>query len=189
MAESIFFNKKQYFWVKEALEIAETLAEGYFRVDLEDHERFPYDLQTLANLQILEKTRRALAQVCKYAYCKRESFSEFKGREFYRICLQDDKILKTVQTESSSLLRPLLLYVVTHELIHVIRFSLNPKKFYLKFREKRMEESDVHQTTYELLKYLKDPQVGFLLELYRPRREEARLGSKGPALDNICQGA
>ncbi|MBI5968363.1 MAG: hypothetical protein HY882_10975 [Deltaproteobacteria bacterium] len=185
MGESIFFNKKQYFWVREALEIAETLAEDYFRVDLGDYERFPYDLQTLANLRVLEKTQRALAQVCKYEYYKRESFSKFKGREFYRICLQDDKILNTVQTESSSLLRPLLLCIVTHELIHVIRFSLDPKKFYLKLQEKRMEESDVHQTTYELLKYLKDPQVGFFLDLYRPRREEGGLDSKGPALDNI----
>jgi len=184
MAESIFFDRKQYFWVREALEIAETLAEDYFRIDLKDYERFPYDLQTLANLQVLEKTQQALAQVCKYEYYKREPFSKFNGREFYRICLQDDKILNTVQTGSSSLLRPLLIYVVTHELIHVIRFSLDPKKFYLKLQEKRIEESDVHQTTYELLKYLKDPQVGFLLECYRPWWAEGGPDSKVPALDN-----
>jgi hypothetical protein len=51
MAQSVSFNKKQRFWVGEALEIAETLARDSFQVDLEDFERFPYDLQTLANLK------------------------------------------------------------------------------------------------------------------------------------------
>ncbi|MDP3040534.1 MAG: hypothetical protein Q8O18_11800, partial [Deltaproteobacteria bacterium] len=66
MAESLFFNRKQRLWVGEALEIAESLAEDYFQVSLENLEQFPYDLQTLANLQSQEKTRRALAQICKY---------------------------------------------------------------------------------------------------------------------------
>ena len=168
MAESIFFDKKQRFWVGEALEIAETLAEDFFRVDLGDSVRFPYDLGTLANLRGLEKTRRALAQVCKYEYQKRDLRLAHGGAEFYRICLQDDQILNAVRTESLSLLKPLVLYVVTHELIHVIRFSLDPKRFYLNPQEKKVEERDVHRSTYELLRPFKDPQVELLLERYRP---------------------
>jgi len=168
MAESISFNKKQRFWVGEALEIAETLARGYFQVDLGDFERFPYDLQTLANLKGQEKTRQALAQVCKYENRNRMAPLTYGRTEFYRICLQDDRILNTIRTESLSLLRPLLLYVVTHELIHVIRFSLDPKRFYLRSQEKRIEERDVHRKTYELLRPFQDPQVELLLERYRP---------------------
>jgi len=168
MAESIFFDKRQSFWVGEALEIAETLAEDYFRVDLENVEHFPYDLQTLANLRDQEKTHHALAQVCKYEYHKREARLKLRGNEFYRICLQDDKILNTVRTETPSLLKPLLLYVVTHELIHVVRFIMDPNRFYLNPREKRIEERDVHRKTYELLSSVKDPEVGLLLERYRP---------------------
>jgi hypothetical protein len=73
MAESLFFDKKQCHWVGEVLETAETLAGNHFQVDLEDAERFPYDLQTLANLRRREKTRRALAQVCKYEYQKKKA--------------------------------------------------------------------------------------------------------------------
>ena len=174
MAESIFFDKKQHFWVGEALEIAETLAEDYFQVDLGDSMRFPYDLQTLANLRGLEKTRRALAQVCKYEYQKRDTRLRRRGAEFYRICLQDDQILNAAQTESLSLLKPLVLYVVTHELIHVIRFSLDPRRFYLNPREKEVEEKDVHRKTYELLRSFEDPQVELLLERYRPWWGESR---------------
>ncbi len=186
MAESIFFDKKQRFWVGEALEIAETLAEGFFHLDLGDSARFPYDLQTLANLRGPEKTRRALAQVCKYEFHKRDSWSRRAGTEFYRICLQDDQILKKVRTESLPLLKPLILYVVTHELIHVIRFSLDPQRFYLPPKEKRTEEKDVHRSTYELLRSFRDPQVELLLERYRPWwGEPSGPGPEGPALDNL----
>ena len=182
MAESLFFDKKQCHWVGEVLGIAETLAGDYFQVDLEDAERFPYDLRTLANLRRREKTRRALAQVCKYEYQKKRASFRDGGREFYRICLQDDRILKTVRTEGDSLLRPLLLYVVTHELIHVIRFSMDPKRFYLDSEEKKVEERDVHCKTYEVLRPLRDPQVDRLLERYRPlwgRLECAISGNAG----------
>ena len=182
MAQSLFFDKKQCHWVGEVLEIAETLAGNYFRVDLEDAERFPYDLQTLENLKRQEKTRRALAQVCKYEYQNKKALFRDGGKEFYRICLQDDKILNTVRTEGHPLLKPLLLYVVTHELIHVIRFSMEPKRFYLPSKEKKIEEREVHCKTYELLRSFGDPQVDLLLERYRPwwgRFEWARSGKAG----------
>jgi len=179
MAESLFFNKKQRFWVGEALETAEALAEGYFQVDLRDIERFPYDVRTLAHLKGGEKTHRALAQVCKYEFCRENSME--RAREFYRICLQDDKILRVVETERSLRLRPLLFYVITHELIHVIRFSLEPQRFYLAWEEKGGEERFVHQKTYEILKSLGDPEIQPLLEYYQPWREKGG----GPDLDRL----
>jgi len=186
MAATIFFDKKQRFWVGEALKIAEYLAADYFQVDLEDADRFPYDIQTLANLKDQEKTQRALAQVCKYEYQKREAPLRRPGKEFYRICLQDDKILNTVKMERPFLLKPLLLYVVTHELIHVIRFSIDPQKFYLNTREKKVEERDVHRNTYEILRSFKDPHVGLMLERYRPWwGKKSRAEAASPALDKF----
>ena len=186
MASASFFNKEQHSSVGEILEKAETLVGGYFQVNMEDLERFPYDLRTLAHLQRQEKTRRALAQVCKYEYRKEVHPSDLRRREFYRICLQDDRILETVQSESSSLLEPLLLYVVTHELIHIIRFSLEPARFYLDPREKKAEEKHVHRMTYEVLKPFRDPYLGPLLERYRPWREGS--GPTGPVLDKFGWG-
>jgi hypothetical protein len=167
MAQSAIFDRRQKSWVGEALEIAETLAGEYFEVDLNDFERFPYDLQTLANLQGPEKTRRALAQVCKYEYQNPNRPPKITPKEFYRICLQDDRILDRTQKETPEILRPLLLYVISHELIHVIRFSMDPGKFHLNLKEKRIEEKNVHRMTYELLKTFKDPWVEFLLHHYR----------------------
>ncbi len=168
MAASIFFDKRQRFWVGEALQKAEGLAESFFGVDLKDYDRFPFDLETLANLRGPEKTRRALAQVCKYEYRKEELYREVKKKDFYRICLQDDKILESAGEEVAVFLKPLLLYVVTHELIHVIRFSIDPVKFHLSPTERHAEEKNVHRMTYDLLSPLQDSKMGLLLERYRP---------------------
>ena len=168
MASFVFFDKKQRFWVGEALERSEELAENFFRVDLKDYNRFPFDLQTLVHLQGPEKTRRALAQVCKYEYRKEELSRRVKRKAFYRICLQDDKILESVSEETTALLKPLLLYVVAHELIHVIRFSMDPVKFHLSPSERHAEEKNVHRMTYDLLRPIQDSKMEVLLERYRP---------------------
>lgn len=164
MAQATCFDKKQRRFVGEALETAEALAQNHFQVDLDDLDRFPYDLLTLVHLQGLEKTPKALAQVCKYAYRKKTS----EEKAFYRICLQDDRILQTVQADLATPLKPLLLYVITHEVIHVVRFSLDPQRFHLAPRERDMEERVVHRTTCQVLKGLKDPWMEILLERYRP---------------------
>jgi hypothetical protein len=168
MAFSTFFDRKQRFWVGDALGIAEELAENRFQVDLGDYERFPFDVQTLIHLKREEKTTRALAQVCKYEYQKKVQFQSIRRKAFYRICLQDDKILRTVKKDNVAILKPLLLYVVAHELIHVIRFSLDPGRFHLSPEEKKIEEKNVHRLTYELLSPLDEPKMEILLERYRP---------------------
>lgn len=189
MAESLVFNDQQRSWVGEVLETAEPLVGDCFGIKDGDLERFPYDLQTLANLQRPEKTRRALAQVCKYEYRKEAQALDLRNKEFYRICLQDDRILNTAQRELSSMLKPLLLYVVTHELIHVIRFILEPRRFYLNPKEKGMEERYVHRMTYEILKSFRDPDIGPLLERYRPWWGGGGSGSRRRGLDKFEEGA
>ena len=188
MAQSLLFNEQQRFWVGEALETAEALVGDHFRVNLGDLERFPYDLRTLANLKRQEKTRKALAQVCKYEYRKESQTLDLKRREFYRICLQDDRILNLTQTEPPCMLKPLLFYVVTHELIHVIRFSLEPPRFYLDPKEKGTEERYVHRMTYEILKSFEDPYLEPLLDRYRPWWEAGGSDSGAPDLDKFGVG-
>lgn len=167
-----FFNKKQRLWVGEALEIAEFLAEDNLKIDLTDSTKYFYDLRTLINLRGAEKTDRALAQVCKYEYLRPRPSWAKRSKDFYRICLQDDKILKAAAWKSPLFLRALILYVITHELIHVIRFSEDPRIFHLQIKDKRAEEKGVHRLTHNLLKGLPDPQVNYLLECYRPMWDE-----------------
>ncbi len=189
MAQRLLFDRRQRGWVGDALEIAEGLAGDYFKIDLANHDQFPFDLETLENLAEPEKTHRALAQVCKYKYEKRKCQRKISPREFYRICLQDDKILSRVRVETEELLRPLLLYVITHELIHVIRFSMEPTKFHLGLEGKKLEEKSVHRMTHEVLESIRDPNVETLLERYRPHWEGEKSHETKPLiLDKSQQG-
>jgi hypothetical protein len=176
MAESICFNKRQRSLVADALQLAEGFTEEFFGVDLKDSHRFPYDLRTLANLHEQEKTHRALAQVCKYQFHEGSVIRPVTKREFYRICLQDNRILKAAKKDHPLLLRPLLLYIITHELIHVVRFSMEPQKFHLDASQRNWEEEFVHRTTHEILQSVRYPQMEYILERYRACWE-------GPALD------
>jgi hypothetical protein len=168
MGYNLLFDEKQRILVAEALEVAEALTGAYFRIDLDDFEKYPFDLKTLQNLQGPEKTHWALAQVCKYEYTGMGFAKRRNRREFYRICLQDDRILNRARVEADEMLRPLLLYVISHELIHVIRFSLEPARFHFGREEKRAEERKVHRMTHEILETLHDPQIEGLLQQYRP---------------------
>ena len=48
-------------------------------------------------------------------------------------------------------LLPFSLYIITHELIHIVRFSRFLQNFDASDEEKMMEERRVHQTTHEIL--------------------------------------
>jgi len=71
--------------------------------------------------------------------------------DFYRVCLQDHNILKTLEGSPDLALFPLLLYIVTHELVHVIRFSQFLALFEAAEAEKALEETRVHQLTQKIL--------------------------------------
>ncbi len=83
-----------------------------------------------------------------------ETFSYTHGdtpEEFYRIHLFDHPILMAVSTRSNApALYPFLLYILTHELIHISRLSRlgleNPSD-----EEREREEETVHRLTRDVL--------------------------------------
>jgi len=82
--------------------------------------------------------------------------------DFYRVCLQDHNILKALQSREDLALFPLLVYIVTHELVHIVRFSQFLALFEASEEQKRQEEKRVHRLTQKILepfKYLDMPPV------------------------------
>ena len=63
------------------------------------------------------------------------------------------------------------LYIVTHELIHVIRFAKFLQAFDAPESEKLIEEVRVHEKTQALLKSAGIPGMGIVLEFYRAWQE------------------
>jgi hypothetical protein len=96
--------------------------------------------------------------------------SKTKTRDFYFICLQDHRILNALRRDSNLTLLSLLVYIFTHELVHIVRFCNFFQRFDISGQGKEKEEKLVHATTYEILKDSSLPKMGYILESYKRHR-------------------
>ena len=131
-----------------AVDAAEEIVGEHYRLT-EDFWRRPgrYELKTLVDLKEGEITDGALAQVIKYIGPGRPAH---RPRQFFRICLQDHRIQAAwvaAELEPAALLA----YVVTHELIHVVRFGRHDQLFEAAMAARCEEERRVHDLTCRLL--------------------------------------
>ena len=167
-----YFNEKQVEVLSEALDIAEDMTSNYYQLSQSQWKRYPYDVKTLSQLFGEDIKDNAFAVLKKYAKSEhREGEPLFKTYEFYLICLQDNQILKALQRDKELKLLPLLAYVLTHELVHIVRFCKFQERFDVKEIHKRSEEEHiVHQTTCEILKELSLPNLSYIVDSYMPDR-------------------
>jgi len=123
-------------------------------------------VNTLAFLEKHEVREGTFAHLCKYQFRKKSGGTE-RDFHFYRICLQDDRILDAVERAHSFIrLSPLLLYIAAHELVHVIRFERGEGNFDAPEEEKSDEEEKVHRITRNLLKPTTDSDLNLVLDCF-----------------------
>jgi len=166
------FNKEQLGIVSESLDIAEDMTSNYYRLSVAQWKRHPFDLKTLAQLFGEDIRDNAFALLKKYTKSEHGGAEPVpKGQEFYLICLQDHHIMHALKRDKVLTLLPLLAYVLTHELVHIVRFCTFKERFDVTEESRRSkEEQAVHQTTYEILKELPLPNLSHILSFYTPRR-------------------
>jgi hypothetical protein len=157
------FQKSQLKDLDEAIALAGELVWEAFRVDLEG--RWPVDIRLWPELDESEKKGdNSLAQLFRYT---RKSWDGIPARtDFYRICLYDPSILAAASRENLDL-KALLIYVLTHEFVHVARFIGFKEIFGLDPAKRDEEETLVHSETQKLLE--KVPIIGLpkVIGLYR----------------------
>jgi hypothetical protein len=154
--------------VGEALDIAEDRTSGHYKYSFAQWKRHRYGVKTLAGLQRHEIARTpAFALLNKYS--DPAPLLERCGRkgDFYSICLQDHRILGAMARDDRLSLLPLLVYVFTHELVHIVRFCNFAQRFDIRGEVREREEEVVHGTTLEILKGLSLKQLDYILEVYR----------------------
>ena len=167
MATSLYFNKEQYNWTIEAVEYAEDLVKCFYQMAYRDWQGLYYDVKTLADLQIHEITDQAFAQLARYEMTMPGGSRRTETTEFYRICIQDHKILDAIENREDGIsFRPLVLYIVTHELIHIIRFG-KLLKWYEIPSGSEAEEARVHKVTGQILKNINMPGLEKVLDSYQ----------------------
>lgn len=166
----MYFNPAHISLTKSAFVDAEKLAAQYFRISRKELSAHRYDVKTLAYLEDHEVNEGAFAHLCKYYYPKSKETDSHDSFCFYRICLQDDRILDAVERANSFIkLTPLMLYIAIHELVHVIRFECGESSFDAPREEKEAEEKKVHGITRNILQSIVYPDLTLILDCFSNR--------------------
>jgi hypothetical protein len=164
------FKKNNLNTISEALDIAEDRTGNFYKFSLGQWKRHRYDIKTQVTMSDDEKTEYAFALLNKCPGTVSRSNLKALKQDFYFICLQDNQILKAVKRDDNINLLPLLVYIFTHELIHIVRFCNFFQRFEISGRGKEEEEKIVHATTYDILKSLSLPRLDYVLESYQDHR-------------------
>ena len=148
-----FFNKDELGKVDQVVVRAEELVNNHFKMSSGQWLKNRYDIKTAKDLASHERVTGPLAQVVKYE--GRQTGVPLGSSSFilYTICLQDPAILDIIRTRPHLLLDPLLLYILTHELVHVVRFSRYEHRYENVGEDHATvaEELRVHQLTHDVL--------------------------------------
>lgn len=155
------FDLEQLSLFSQCLARSEALVSASFRIPALPSKLYPYEVVTLADMTEPERAEHAFAHLVVYER-PRASGPE----HLYRICLQDDVILRRTAGASRQWLGALLVYVLTHELVHVVRFQRAEQSFSAADSAREREEDLVHQLTLDLLRAVRDPHFERLDELY-----------------------
>ena len=164
------FDDDSMMKVGEALEISEDRTGDFYKFSARQWKRHRYDVKTLSSLSREEIRPNAFALLNKCSRVPGESESKSLAQDFYFICLQDHQILGALRRDTRLTLLPLLVYVFTHELVHIVRFCNFFQRFEISGSNREREENVVHATTYDILKDLSLPRLHYILDSYQSHR-------------------
>jgi hypothetical protein len=168
--EMASFRQNELITVSDALEIAEDATGNFFKTSIAQSNRYGYDVKTLSSLKQWEISSFALAVLSKGMRALKDFEPRTKTRDFYFICLQDHLILKALRRDRDLALLPFLVYIFTHELVHIVRFCKFFQRFNVTERERAEEEEIVHSLTFDILKKLSLTRLDYVLNAYQGHR-------------------
>lgn len=146
---------------------AEELAGEYFKISSFGPDKYLYEVATLKEALSEEIAPGNFAHLIRYLRVRPGPDHSRKPERYYRILLQDDEILNCLERSDSDFsLEALLLYVLTHELIHIVRFERFLHAVDVGEEEKAEEESAVHRMTCDILCRVPDSSIKNVLSKY-----------------------
>jgi hypothetical protein len=164
------FSPEQIKIVNNAVSMAEELVSNSYKMSASQWLGPRYDIKTLAELDPEEIIDGPFAQIIRYKGKRRNTLLESATYDFYKICLQDHMIQSTVERSHGIELFPFALYIITHELIHIVRFSKFLQSFDASAEERMAEEKRVHFRTHAILEPVQLAGLHNVLEFYNDWR-------------------
>ena len=165
------FQSDQILLINDAVAMAEELVSNHYKLSAAQWLRRKYDVRTAAELSPEEIIAGPFAQVIRYEGRKKNADLNSEVFDFYKICLQDLAILEALGQTPSLRLFPFTLYIITHELIHIVRFSRFLQNFDASPLEKLTEEKQVHEDTHQILRRIQVSGISAVLKFYNKWRE------------------
>jgi len=146
------FDTEQINIINNCVAVAEELVSNFYKMSASQWSAAcAYDINTLADLSSEEIVHGPFAQVVRYKGRRKNSSLGSSTYDFYKICLQDHAIISAMKDSPDIELFPFTLYIVVHELIHVLRFSTFLQNFEASPKQMMAEEAYVHQITRGIL--------------------------------------
>jgi hypothetical protein len=152
--------------INSAAAMAEELVSNHYKMSASQWLNRRYDIRTLADLDPGEIIDGPFAQIIRYEGYRRNRSLGSSAYDFYKICLQDHTILAALAEHLQLQLFPFILYIVTHELIHIVRFTKFLQQFDAAPQERQAEEKRVHAATHRVLAQITIPGLSDVLEFY-----------------------
>lgn len=165
----ILFNDEQLAVVDQAVSISEEVVSDRFNLGISNWKTYRYEILTQKDLEEPARDDGAFAQILRAA--RPGSLDGMRTNDLYRICLRDHNIMRALRREGTISLLALLIYIVTHELTHVVRFYKFLQNFEADEKQRLAEEALVHQLTYEMLRSIRLPNLALILDFYAKHRE------------------
>jgi hypothetical protein len=165
------FSAHQIHIVNRTVSLAEELVSNHYKMSASQWLHPKYDIKTLVDLTPEEIVYGPFAQIVRYEGHRKDSALGSGVFDFYKICLQDHAIHQVLQDSPSMNLFPFCLYIITHELIHIVRFSKFLQSFDASPPEKLTEEKRVHASTHQILQPVKVSGMPAVLDFYSKWRQ------------------
>ena len=184
---SFYFKSHQLKTLEEAVFIAEELVSNYHKMSSAQWLRSRYDIKTLKDLDESEIVDGPFAQVLGYHVQNKTDSIGSRVIDYYKVCIQDHAILALPDFQPGEWRRspsgrtfqldllPFLIYIVVHELVHIVRFATF-KQIYSVASEADCameEERKVHGICWGILKGISIQGVSNVLLFYEKWRDQS----------------
>jgi hypothetical protein len=169
MGAAGLFTESDLMTICRAASLAERLTEKHFNLHEGHWKSEPYAIFTLKQVNRGLYEPDVFANVIRYkTRVDQQKKTKTVPAERYGIVLQDPNILRALLRQSHHDLWTISLFVLTHELIHVVRFKKFNVDFFAEPGARQTEESLVHSITGEILSGVTNTER--LLAMYADRK-------------------
>ncbi len=165
MTEWGLFTASDMSTIARATALAERLTQAYFGLAQDEWTNWPCGVFTLKQIDHELYREDTFAQVIRYRDSSPRS-GDNRQPDAFGIVLQDPNILQALLRSTDHDLWTIGLFLLTHELIHIVRFRRFNVDFFASESDRDREEELVQEMTREILSGVSNTDL--ILSLYGP---------------------